>query len=78
LPCASSATALAPTALEAEIRAKAALLAGPRSAAGWLPHGGVIVFDDGSHEVVAPAGATQASNTTASPWPTPMHSAATP
>ncbi|MBV9213729.1 MAG: FAD:protein FMN transferase, partial [Actinobacteria bacterium] len=34
-------TALAPTALEAEIRAKAALLAGPDAAGGWLPHGGV-------------------------------------
>jgi FAD:protein FMN transferase len=47
-------TALAPSALMAEIRAKAALLNGPRAAAGWLAHGGVIVFDDGSHEVVQP------------------------
>ncbi len=49
------ATALAPTALEAEVRAKAAVLSGPRAAPGWLPHGGVIVFDDGSHQVLAPA-----------------------
>jgi thiamine biosynthesis lipoprotein len=41
-------TALAPTALEAEIRAKTALLAGPDAAAGWLPHGGLVVFDDAS------------------------------
>jgi thiamine biosynthesis lipoprotein len=47
-------TALAPSALMAEIRAKAALLSGPRAAAGWLTRGGVIVFDDGSHEVVQP------------------------
>jgi FAD:protein FMN transferase len=45
-------TALAPTALEAEVLAKAALLSGPRGAAGWLPHGGVIVLDDGSHRVL--------------------------
>jgi thiamine biosynthesis lipoprotein len=48
------ATALAPSTLEAEIRAKAAILSGPRAAPGWLPHGGVIVFDDGSHQVLAP------------------------
>jgi thiamine biosynthesis lipoprotein len=47
-------TALAPTALLAEIRAKAAILSGPRAAPRWLPHGGVIVFDDGSHEVLEP------------------------
>lgn len=47
-------TALAPSALMAEMHAKAALLSGPRAAAGWLVHGGVIVFDDGSHEVVQP------------------------
>jgi thiamine biosynthesis lipoprotein len=40
-------TALAPSALLAEIRAKAALLAGPRAARSWLPHG--------SHEVLGPA-----------------------
>jgi thiamine biosynthesis lipoprotein len=48
------ATALAPTALEAEALAKAALLSGPRDAAGWLRHGGLLVLDDGSHVVVAP------------------------
>jgi thiamine biosynthesis lipoprotein len=47
------ATAVAPTALEAEVRAKAALLSGPDGAAGWLPFGGVLVFDDGSTEVLA-------------------------
>jgi len=45
-------TALAPTALEAEALTKAALLSGPQDAAGWLRHGGLIVFDDGSHVVV--------------------------
>jgi len=48
------ATALAPSALMAEIRAKAAVLSGPLAAAGWLADGGVIVFDDGSHQVVQP------------------------
>ena len=48
------ATALAPTALEAEVLAKAAVLAGPDAAPGRLPHGGVIVHEDGGHEVVAP------------------------
>jgi thiamine biosynthesis lipoprotein len=38
------ATALAPTALEAEVRAKAALLAGPLGARAHLPHGGLLVF----------------------------------
>jgi thiamine biosynthesis lipoprotein len=38
---------MAPTALEAEVRAKAALLAGPEHAAMYLPHGGVLVLDDG-------------------------------
>jgi thiamine biosynthesis lipoprotein len=46
------ATALAPTALEAEALAKAALLSGPQDAAAWLPHGGLILLDDGSHVVV--------------------------
>lgn len=46
------ATALAPTALLAEVYAKSALLAGPARAAEWLPHGGVIVLDDGRLETV--------------------------
>ena len=45
-------TALAPTALEGEALAKAAVLSGPDGAASWLPHGGVVVLDDGSHNVV--------------------------
>jgi thiamine biosynthesis lipoprotein len=53
-------TALAPSALMAEIQAKAALLSGPRDAAGWLRYGGVIVFDDGSHEVIEPASVVNA------------------
>jgi thiamine biosynthesis lipoprotein len=46
------ATALAPTALLAEARAKAAVLAGPLAARRWLGQGGVIVLDDGSHQVI--------------------------
>jgi thiamine biosynthesis lipoprotein len=43
-----SATALAPTALEAEALAKAALLSGPTQAARWLRrHGGITIGDDG-------------------------------
>jgi thiamine biosynthesis lipoprotein len=42
------ATAVAPTALEADVRAKAALLDGPR----WLAHGGVLLHEDGSAEVL--------------------------
>jgi thiamine biosynthesis lipoprotein len=44
-----TATAVAPTAAEAEARAKAALLAGPHDGPAWLrEHGGVIVADDGA------------------------------
>lgn len=46
-------TALAETALEAEVRAKAALLAGPDGASEWLAEGGVVVFDDGTHDVLS-------------------------
>jgi thiamine biosynthesis lipoprotein len=55
------ATALAPTALMAEIYAKAAILSGPEGARGWLTHGGAIVFDDGSFEAIAPPVAVEAS-----------------
>ena len=47
------ATALAPTAVEAEWRAKAAVLSGPGGAGDWLAHGGVIVLDDGDRFVVS-------------------------
>ena len=50
------ATAIAPTALQAEVRAKAAVLSGPAGARSWLPDGGVIVADDGGFEVIAPTG----------------------
>ena len=46
------ATALAPTALEAETRSKAALLSGPSGASSWLVHGGLVVFDDGHAELI--------------------------
>jgi len=51
-----AATALAPTALDAEVRAKAALLSGPLGARRWLAeHGGVVVHDDGASEWIGPA-----------------------
>jgi thiamine biosynthesis lipoprotein len=46
-------SALAPSALLAEVYAKAALLSGPDRAAEWLPHGGVFVLDNGGAVVVA-------------------------
>lgn len=48
------ATALAPTALLAEILAKSALLAGPAGARERLPHGGILLGADGGVEVVPP------------------------
>jgi thiamine biosynthesis lipoprotein len=51
----AQATALAPTALEAEVLAKAALLAGPAAGPARLVHGGVLVLDEGKLiEVAAP------------------------
>jgi thiamine biosynthesis lipoprotein len=50
------ASAIAPTATQAEVLAKAAVLGGPDHAAEWLCHGGVIVFDDGSYVRLDPAG----------------------
>jgi thiamine biosynthesis lipoprotein len=47
------ATALAPTATEAEMRSQAAVLSGPAGARRWLIHGGVVVLDDGRVHVVA-------------------------
>jgi thiamine biosynthesis lipoprotein len=40
-------TALAPTAAEAEMRGKAAILSGPLRAHRWLEHGGLVVLDSG-------------------------------
>jgi thiamine biosynthesis lipoprotein len=51
-------TALAGRAGLAEVCAKAALLSGPARARRWLPEGGVIVYDDGSHEVIQPVAAS--------------------
>jgi thiamine biosynthesis lipoprotein len=56
------ATALAPTAVIAEVRAKAALLSGPRRARAWLPDGGVIVLDGGRHHVIEPPPAVPLRN----------------
>jgi thiamine biosynthesis lipoprotein len=52
------ATALAPSGVEAETLAKAALLAGPGGASEWLRHGGVVVYDDGTYDVTDPCGAS--------------------
>ena len=48
------ATALAPTAAEAEMLAKAALLSGPARAAEWLTYGGLVVAEDGGYELLEP------------------------
>jgi FAD:protein FMN transferase len=65
------ATAIAPTALEAEWRAKAAVLSGPGWARDWLPHGGVVVFDDGGYAVVSadanPSNSRSAASAAAGP-----------
>lgn len=50
-------TALAPSGLEAELRAKAALLSGPVRAAEWLPDGGATIDDDGVVTVFPPSAA---------------------
>ena len=47
-------TALAPTATEAEMLSKAALLRGPAGAGEVLVHGGVIVLDNGDYIVLDP------------------------
>jgi FAD:protein FMN transferase len=47
-------TALAPTATEAEILSKAALLRGPAHAGKVLVHGGLFVLDDGDYVVLDP------------------------
>jgi FAD:protein FMN transferase len=54
------ATALAPTGVEAEALAKAALLSGPDAGPSWLWHGGVLIYDDGAHQVIKPARGAQA------------------
>jgi len=50
------ASALAPSGVEAEWRAKAALLGGPGALRDWLPHGGLAVHDDGAVELVVGGG----------------------
>ncbi len=46
------ATALAPTAAQAEALSKAAILSGPSAGERILAAGGVLVFEDGSHRVL--------------------------
>jgi len=66
------ATALAPTAAQAEVLAKAAILSGPARAAEWLSHGGLMIADDGGYERLeaaasgSAAGARAASHATTS------------
>jgi thiamine biosynthesis lipoprotein len=60
------ATALAPTALEAEWRAKAALLSGPEVAPRVLSsHGGVLIGDDGRVETISAAGSPETATSAA-------------
>ena len=47
-------TALAPSAVEAEALSKAALLGGPGRARGSLVHGGLVVYDDATFDVIEP------------------------
>jgi thiamine biosynthesis lipoprotein len=54
-------TALATTGLEAELRAKAALLCGPARAPEWLPDGGMMIQDDGVVTVYPPSAAMRAA-----------------
>jgi thiamine biosynthesis lipoprotein len=54
-------TARAPRASLAEIWAKAAILSGPGRARSWLPDGGLIVFEDGSHQLVEPVATARAA-----------------
>ena len=49
-------TAIAPSGVEAEWRAKAALLAGPVQVRDWLRHGGLVVYDDRTYEVIEAGG----------------------
>jgi thiamine biosynthesis lipoprotein len=48
------ATALAPTATEAEVLSKVAVLRGPAEAAGVVVHGGLVVLEGGESLVLAP------------------------
>jgi thiamine biosynthesis lipoprotein len=66
-------TALAPTALEAEIRAKAAILSGRDGARAWLPDGGVLVGEDGGFEVVEPRATATARPAPAAARPSRAH-----
>jgi hypothetical protein len=70
------ATAIAPTALEAELRAKAAVR--PPAAAGWLEHGGAVVYDDGGVAAWSARGrpARQSRRTAGRPRPRPLPRAA--
>ncbi|HEX3975501.1 MAG TPA: FAD:protein FMN transferase [Solirubrobacteraceae bacterium] len=70
------ASAVAPTAAQAEVLAKAAVLGGPEHAAGWLCHGGAIVSDDGSYVRLDPAAAGAGASTRASSQPTMSSSTA--
>lgn len=49
-------TALAPNGVQAETLSKAALLSGPDGARDWLTLGGMVVYDDGTFDVIEPRG----------------------
>lgn len=56
-------TALASSAVVAEALSKAALLSGPAGALDWLFHGGVVVYDNGTFDLVQPPEASSDRNT---------------
>lgn len=78
-PCATGvlqASAIAPTALQAEVRAKCAVLAGPAGAARWLPDGGCVVTEHGVIEVLAARGVAARPAAAAVPVAEPRRSLA--
>ena len=52
-------TALAPTGVQAEALSKAALLSGPDRAPDQLTHGGLVVYDDATFDVIEPRSPAQ-------------------
>jgi thiamine biosynthesis lipoprotein len=54
-------TAIAPTAVEAEVLTKTTLLRGPGASAGLSRHGGVVVYDDGRVEICSSSPAAVAA-----------------
>jgi len=64
-------SAIAPTAVEAEVRAKAALLIGSNTAAEWLEYGGAIVLEGGGIIEIAPEEVAALPGDQRKVWPSP-------